>query len=55
MENEAKGIKEIGEGSTCFEHFYEFCGTWRVKKPGKNTLQFLKDSANSRSQARLEA
>ena len=33
-ENKAKGIKEIGEGSTCFEHSYEFWGTWRVEKPG---------------------
>ena len=45
-ENEAKGIREIGEGSTCFEHLYEFWGTWKVEKPGKNTLEFLKDSAN---------
>ena len=38
------GIKEIGEGSMCFEHFYEFWGTWKVEKPGEDTLQFLKDS-----------
>ena len=45
-ENKAKGIKEIGEGSTCFEHSYEFWGTWRVEKPGRNTLEFLKCPEN---------
>ena len=45
-ENEAKGIKEIGEGSTCFEHFYEFWGTWKVEKPRRNILEFLKSSEN---------
>ena len=45
-ENEAKGIKEIGEGSTCCEHFYEFWGTWIVGDLRTNTMHFLKDSAN---------
>ena len=29
-----KGIEEIGEGSACFEHSFEFWWTWRVKKEG---------------------
>ena len=29
--NETIGIKEIGEGSTCFEHSYEFWGSWKVE------------------------
>ena len=45
-ENETKGIKEIGEGSTCFEHFYEFWGTWKVEKPKRNIIEFLKSSEN---------
>ena len=45
-ENKSKGVKEIGEGSTCFEHLYEFWGTWRVEKPGRNTLEFLKCAEN---------
>ena len=27
-DNEIKGIEEIGKGSTCFEHAFEFWGTW---------------------------
>ena len=30
--NHEKGIEEIGEGSTCFEHHFDFWGTWIVKK-----------------------
>ena len=29
--NKTIGIKEIGEGSTCFEHSYEFWGSWKVE------------------------
>ena len=43
-ENKKMGIKEIGESSSCFEHNYEFWGTWKVEKPGKNTFEFLKNS-----------
>ena len=45
-ENKSKGIKEIGEGSTFFEHLYEFWGTWRGDKPRRNTLEFLKSAEN---------
>ena len=45
-ENKSKGIKEIGEGSTFFEHLYEFLGTWRGDKPRRNTLEFLKSAEN---------
>ena len=44
-DNVLKGIEEIGEGSTCFEHSFEFWGTWRVKKEGI-TEDFLKNSEN---------
>ena len=44
-DNKAKGIEEIGEGSTCFEHCFEFWGTWKVKKEGI-TVDFLKNSEN---------
>ena len=40
-----EGIEEIGEGSTCFEHHFEFWGTWRVKKEGI-TEEFLKNNRN---------
>ena len=43
--NKEMGIEEIGEGSTCFEHCFEFWGTWRVKKDGM-TIDFLKNSEN---------
>ena len=43
--NKEKGIEEIGEGSTCFEHCFEFWGTWRVKKENI-TVDVLKDSEN---------
>ena len=33
-DNVVKGIEEIGDGSTCFEHYFEFWGTWRVKQDG---------------------
>ena len=32
-ENDYNEMEEIGEGSTCFEHHFEFWGVWRVK-PG---------------------
>ena len=44
-DNELKGIHEIGEGSTCFEHCYEFWGTWQIMKPGIS-IDFLKNEAN---------
>ena len=43
-ENDVAGMVEIGDGSTVFEHHYEFWGTWRVK-PG-TSQQFLKDPKN---------
>ena len=43
--NDEKGIEEIGEGSTYFEHCFEFWGTWRVKKESI-TEDFLKNSEN---------
>jgi hypothetical protein len=45
MDNKIKGIEEIGEGSTCFEHCFEFWGTWKVQKEGI-TIDFLKKSEN---------
>ena len=44
-DNEKKGIEEIGEGSTCFEHYFEFWGTWKVKKKEIKS-DFLKNSVN---------
>ena len=44
-DNALKGIEEIGEGSTCFEHCFKVWGIWKVKKKGI-TLDFLKNSAN---------
>ena len=44
-DNAIKGIEEIGEGSICFEHAFEFWGTWKIKKPGINK-EFLEDSNN---------
>ena len=44
-DNEIKGIEEIGDGSTCFEHIFEFWGTWKIKKPGINK-EYLEDSKN---------
>ena len=44
-DNKAIGIEEIGEGSTCFEHCFEFWGTWKLKREGI-TLDFLKNSEN---------
>ena len=43
-DNESKEIEEIGDGSTCFEHVFEFWGTWRVKAGMKES--FLQDSRN---------
>ena len=43
--NSEIGIEEIGEGSSCFEHFFEFWGTWQVKKENI-TLDYLKNSEN---------
>ena len=45
VDNEVKGIEEIGEGSTCFEHSFEFWGTWKTKKPEINS-DFLRKSEN---------
>ena len=44
-DNKIKGIEEIGEGSTCFEHCFEFWGTWKIQKEGI-TEEFLKNSEN---------
>ena len=44
-DNKMKGIEEIGEGSTCFEHYFEFWCTWKVKKKEVNS-DFLKNSVN---------
>ena len=45
-DNESKGIKEIGDGSTCSEHCLEFWGTWEIK-PGKRIDEtYLKKSVN---------
>jgi hypothetical protein len=41
-DNKDKGIEEIGEGSTYFEHNFEFWGTWKIKKPGI-TIGFLQN------------
>jgi hypothetical protein len=43
--NKAKGIEEIGEGSTCFEHCFKFWKIWKVKKEGI-TVDFLENSEN---------
>ena len=43
--NEIKGIEEIGEGSTTFEHCFEFWGTWRIKK-ARFTIKYLENSEN---------
>ena len=44
--NKTLGIKEIGEGSTCFEHCYEFWGSWKIETGSKLTTEVLK-SPNS--------
>ena len=44
--NKAIGIKEIGEGSTYFEHSYEFWGTWKLEKPEKINIEILKNAEN---------
>ena len=44
--NKIIGIKEIGEGSTCFEHCYEFWGSWKIETGSKLTTEVLK-SPNS--------
>ena len=44
-ESDMKGIEDIGEASATFEHYFEFWGTWRVKKPGI-TLKYLENSKN---------
>ena len=44
-DNNEKEIEEIGEGSTCFQHNFEFWGTWRIKKPGI-TVEFLNNLEN---------
>ena len=43
--NSEISIEEIGEGSSCFEHFFQFWGTWQVKKENI-TLDYLKNSEN---------
>ena len=40
-DNEITGFEEIVEGSSCFEHCFEFWGTWKVKKEGI-TIDYLK-------------
>ena len=44
--NKTIGIKEIGEGSTCFEHYYEFWGSWKIENGCKLTTEVLKNSNN---------
>lgn len=44
-DNTEKGIEEIGEGSTCFEHCFEFWGKWKINNP-EITSDFLKNSEN---------
>ena len=44
-DNKEKGIEEIGEGSTCFEHHFEFWGTWKIMKPGI-TVEFSQNPEN---------
>ena len=44
-DNKEKGIEEIGEGSTCYEHNFEFWGTWKIVKPGI-TVEFLQNLEN---------
>ena len=44
-DNKEKGIEEIGEGSTCYEHNFEFWGTWKIVKPGI-AVEFLKNLEN---------
>ena len=43
-DNIEKGIIEIGDGSTCFEHWYEFWGTWKVNP--EIDEEFLSDNKN---------
>ena len=46
-DNSKRGIEEIGDGSTCFEHCYEFWGKWKAKEPdGRLDIEFLKGSKN---------
>ena len=45
VDSKAKGIEEIGDGSTCFEHCLEFWGTWKVNRSGVNE-KFLNNSIN---------
>ena len=45
VDNKIKGIEEIGDGSTCFEHCLEFWGTWKVNKLGVDK-NFLNNSSN---------
>ena len=44
--NHGIGIKEIGEGSTCFEHCFEFWGIWKVQNDVNMSKDALKDTAN---------
>ena len=44
--NKMIGIKEIGEGSTCFEHCYEFWGSWKLKNGSQLTTDVLKNPDN---------
>ena len=44
--NHGIGIKEIGEGSTCFEHCFEFWGMWKVQKNVELSIHALKNTAN---------
>ena len=44
--NHSLGIKEIGEGSTCFEHCFEFWGTWKIQNAEKINIAVLKNAEN---------
>ena len=44
--NHSLGIKEIGEGSTCFEHCFEFWGTWKIQNAEKINIADLKNAEN---------
>ena len=44
--NKKIGIKEIGEGSTCFEHYYEFWGSWKIENGSKLTIEVLRNPSN---------
>ena len=43
-DNKEKGIEEIGEGSTSFEHCFEFWGVWKMNE--EKDEKFLADAKN---------